>query len=557
MFQAVVLLSFTILLVKGQNCPEWPSPAFDRLEKLLFEGVAQGGFDLAGLVGEDCKFRADGPSPFAAEWIRVVRSFILRRRSRYKRSDCSSLYQATYNIDDGTGGLDFSIGYELSRPEVGHPFIITSLNDKCQNVGSGNENSLISDFTSAISRYYSMADLEALGVIFSLVGCGGPLIPFRSGRIDATSEGRAGVPQPQEDLATHIEAFRKQGFNQTEMIQLVACGHSLGGVRQIDFPEIVTAEDMNFFDGSGNHFDRSIVLEYLNGTTANPLVRNNNETITSDGRIFGSDGNVTVSRMAESEEVFQSICADMFERMINTVPKNVVLSDVFEPVPFKVGVINFGLNITTSKLEMTTDLRVMNLKANPSRIVTILVETKTGNVLSFLASSEKNVEGMVLKRMGHTATRFQFTAYVDPKESISRFWFEVDEKDGGAVTYIDNGGEGCGYRLKDTDTMVFWDQVQSYHKINSDLILAAVHDSINASNIYVETWTHNVMIDPTLQTIPLTVNASYPPSNGYHFFTAWRPFIFPAFDALHVHAIVDGADVATENIESALIRSLS
>ena len=49
---------------------------------------------------------------------------------------------------------------------------------------------------------------------------------------------------------SHIESFRQQGFNQTEMISLVACGHMIGSVRQVDFPQIVTntSIDVDLFD---------------------------------------------------------------------------------------------------------------------------------------------------------------------------------------------------------------------------------------------------------------------------------------------------------------------
>jgi hypothetical protein len=53
------------------------------------------------------------------------------------------------------------------------------------------------------------------------------IIPFRGGRIDAKEAGPPGVPQPQQDLATHIADFRRAGFNETEMIGLLACGVSL------------------------------------------------------------------------------------------------------------------------------------------------------------------------------------------------------------------------------------------------------------------------------------------------------------------------------------------
>jgi hypothetical protein len=52
----------------------------------------------------------------------------------------------------------------------------------------------------------------------------GPEIKFRGGRIDATEANKPGVPEPQQDLDAHIASFARQGFTQTEMIGLVACG---------------------------------------------------------------------------------------------------------------------------------------------------------------------------------------------------------------------------------------------------------------------------------------------------------------------------------------------
>lgn len=74
----------------------------------------------------------------------------------------------------------------------------------------------------------------------AVAACGGPIIPFRGGRIDATGPGVFGVPEPHQSLEAHTESFRLQGFNRSEMIGLVACGHTLGGVTSADFPDIVT-----------------------------------------------------------------------------------------------------------------------------------------------------------------------------------------------------------------------------------------------------------------------------------------------------------------------------
>lgn len=64
--------------------------------------------------------------------------------------------------------------------------------------------------------------------------------------MDALTAGRLGVPEPQQTLQSHTESFRQQGFSPTEMIGLVACGHTLGAVRTADFPDIVPNGDTTF-----------------------------------------------------------------------------------------------------------------------------------------------------------------------------------------------------------------------------------------------------------------------------------------------------------------------
>jgi hypothetical protein len=81
-----------------------------------------------------------------------------------------------------------------------------------------------------------------MAAIFAVSSCGGPIIPFRAGRVDAWKAGNLGTPQPQHDIATLTQSFSNQGFNQAEMIKLVVCGHTLGGVRTTDFPQLVSPD---------------------------------------------------------------------------------------------------------------------------------------------------------------------------------------------------------------------------------------------------------------------------------------------------------------------------
>lgn len=69
----------------------------------------------------------------------------------------------------------------------------------------------------------------AMGVAMAIGTCGGPQIPYRGGRIDATKAGPSGVCEPETDLRTTLSAFSGAGFNQADTIALTACGHTMGG----------------------------------------------------------------------------------------------------------------------------------------------------------------------------------------------------------------------------------------------------------------------------------------------------------------------------------------
>ena len=74
-----------------------------------------------------------------------------------------------------------------------------------------------------------VADLIALGAVISIKTCGGPYVPLRGGRVDATEAGPFGVCEPETDLNTTLSKFAAAGFNQADTIALTACGHSMGG----------------------------------------------------------------------------------------------------------------------------------------------------------------------------------------------------------------------------------------------------------------------------------------------------------------------------------------
>ncbi|KAK3293980.1 heme peroxidase [Chaetomium fimeti] len=261
----------------------WPNTDTDILEAIYYQQIGYDGRRFSAFV-RTCETGNNlGPGRTnSAEWIRTAYHDM-----------------ATADVETGIGGMDASIGFERSRQEnVGfHAFTETLL--------------FFGDFMSARS---SMADLIALGAVMSVTACTispnrKPLfLPFRAGRVDATEAGPFGTPEPHQDLTSHTRSFEKQGFNSTEMIGLVACGHSLGGVNGRDFPEIVPAKNDSTNVDSKQAFDTNTVpkgVQLSEVITPIPLKPDNlfiamndggNMTITGDIRIRIDDNLPTDSR---------------------------------------------------------------------------------------------------------------------------------------------------------------------------------------------------------------------------------------------------------------------
>ncbi|KJA22076.1 hypothetical protein HYPSUDRAFT_122627, partial [Hypholoma sublateritium FD-334 SS-4] len=402
---------------------QWPSPQYDALELTLYEGESPTGQIPADVTG-GCQSRVsqDGP-PVAAEWLRLAYHDM-----------------ATHNATDGTGGLDASMFYEFSRPE---------------NVGAGNLNTLI-DFANSPTTLVSRADIIAMGVIWGVASCGGPPLTFRGGRIDAMEAGRFGVPQPQEDLQTHIEEFKLQGFTQTEMISLVACGHTIGGVRNLDFPNIVPSPDgpnatlADGFDSTIQKYDSTIVSEYLAGTTQDPLVVVPNVTLQSDLKIFSSDGNVTMKSM-NSPTTFIQTCTSLLQRLIETVPSDVQLTEEITFLPFKVRRAEITV-INDNQLVFHVDVRIQWPAGIVQNITMFWCDRRgpsancadgTVNVAAhaplFFLFPQLSPLSIAL---GINTTRLDFTVPLDASAGVSKFWFELGDPASGDIVVEDNGGAG-------------------------------------------------------------------------------------------------------------------
>ncbi|KAJ7655399.1 heme peroxidase [Mycena rosella] len=323
-------LSLTLLVTATTaRAYVWPSPQLDALESARWDQSGYRSHATAAQV-TPCNLYLFGTSADktgrtnAADWIRTAYHDM-----------------ATHNVADGTGGLDASIRFPEEQA-------------RAENSGNGFSNT-VSVFTS--DRYISLADNLALAMIIAVENCGGPEIA-------------PSTPTP-------------PGFTPTEMIGLVACGHTFGGVQHAVFPDVVpelndpnNTESSAPFDTTVAHFDNHVATEYISGTTQNPLVVGLNETKNSDKRIFASDSNATMLSFANSPDTFASTCADLFARMVDTVPSAVQLTDVITPLPVKPSSLQLTLNGDT--LTFNGEVRFWNMAEDATRMVRLLWDDHVG-----------------------------------------------------------------------------------------------------------------------------------------------------------------------------------
>ncbi len=214
----VAVAAFVASLV--QQAPAaytWPDEKIDVLEALLYErqgrirgGMFEGVRSCDSVAGPAPGHHTTAARTNAAEWLRTAYHDV-----------------ADADVGAGTGGLDASIAFDLEHGD---------------NVGAA-FNSSMATFVLEQSVRSSLADIIALGTVIAVETCsnGSIVIPYRAGRVDATQPNPdSSVPRPGQNLATHTAMFKRQGFSTADMVGLVACGHTIGGVHGGDFPTIVS-----------------------------------------------------------------------------------------------------------------------------------------------------------------------------------------------------------------------------------------------------------------------------------------------------------------------------
>ena len=342
----------------GAADPTWPS-AIDELEDVMYLSTGYRSRGFAAPVTPCSNGVAAGRNT-AAEML----------RTGFHDMANTNTFNAPH------GGIDASLALELNNGD---------------NVGTG-FNTTFTTYAKYLNSRLSAADLVALGVYTSVRACGGPAIPIKGGRKDATVAGPGGaIPQPENAIGTFKSQFQRMGFTAVDMIQMVACGHTLGGVHAGNFKNIVepgtAPDDYQLFDNT-LVFDNKVLTNYIAGPPAdtNPLtlgisVKN---TRNSDFKVYNSDSNATVSAMSEAA-AFNSVCSSILARMIDTVdPGLTTLSDPVAPYNVKPTGLQLTLLSGGTLLKFSGDIRVKTTTRSAAQIVSVQIAYKdrTGKVVS-------------------------------------------------------------------------------------------------------------------------------------------------------------------------------
>lgn len=422
--KATSILGLLGLVGHATADPTWPSK-IDELEEIMYQLKSFRTRKFADTISP-CQTEASGPGRVnAAEWLRTGFHDTATANAFFKR-----------------GGLDGSLQYELTSSENKGPGLRTTVE-------------FMAPFISSKS---SLSDLIALGVYASVRSCGGPAVPYRAGRLDATRKGDPGVPQPENSVLSFQQQFERMGFTNQEMIELTACGHTLGGVHTSDFSDIidpsVVVNGQAVLDGSVAAFDNKIVTEYLDGTTKNPLVRGPSigKGKNSDFKVYNSDNNVTMEALADAN-TFRSACKRVLQKMIEIVPSTVVLSDPIQPYKVKPVGLQLTLDAGGNSLLFTGYIRVRTTGLPNQAIDSVVITYKNREGDSSCGSQGCTItatEQGVSQGFDDTFAFFPIEHEIPASTGISSFTLVVKYADATSESFDNNG---ASYPLQDAVLM--------------------------------------------------------------------------------------------------------
>ena len=163
----------------------------------------------------------------------------------------------------------------------------------------------------------------------------------------------------------------------------------------------------------------------------------------SDLRVFNSDGNATISAMA-NPTTFRSVCKTLLQKMIDVVPAEVVLTDPIVPYDVKPTALQLTLLSGGTKLRFTGDIRVRTTSRAASLISKVELIYKDGNAGTGSTISTA-VKGTAAG-FDDSFTFYGFSAEIPAVASISSFNVVITLTSGTTETYNNNG---AGFPVQD------------------------------------------------------------------------------------------------------------
>lgn len=185
------------------------------------------------------------------------------------------------------------------------------------------------------------------------------------------------------------------------------------------------------FDSTVDVFDTLVLTEYLAGTgnKGGPLVTSFNVSSRSDLRLYESDNNATMIKLAGQGQGFLNTCSILLQRIIETVPKGVVLSDIIKPISLKpvnttlefdasgnlifTGYIRVSLGVRLFLLEVVLTIQTLTSSVSAPSSIQLAIANSKPATLSSEVTKGTNVFG--------TTTFFPFSLPVSNPAEFHTF----------------------------------------------------------------------------------------------------------------------------------------
>ncbi|TCD64647.1 hypothetical protein EIP91_003807 [Steccherinum ochraceum] len=336
------------------------------------------------------------------------------------------------------------------------------------------------------NRYVSLSDSIALSTVTALEMCGDLAIPFRGGRVDAK---RTKIPGGFGKYAT---ALTHHAFTPEETVQLATCLHDFGYLQH----------------------QRSLASRHQEPSNDGP----GQTVLMKDGLQEPLKDNIQAPHFFLDAANPRNACAELFTRMIDTVPKGVNLSETIEPLPVK----PVGLQLTWlghGNMRLSGKIRLWDMKPNPEREVELHWKARDGSMSpTFSALLSHNPDhisrSLIPNSPPYTSLWYDIRlAPIDADSSISQLWLEIDEGDGSTKRIEDQNG--LGFSVQDAIMLTNSTCLDLSGEDTVLVLEVAIRADLKPKQVYIQFDSLDITGSPTLESFRLPTPARRIVDSGY------------------------------------------